>query len=133
MTTITVEQIDLIMQRANVSYNEAKIALEQCNGDTLEALLYLEKNQKIKATPSSNSEKVSSFINKLNATTFIMKKKDHTYIDLPLSVALLAGIFCFPFSIIAFALSLLFGIKLAIHGENEIAEKINSSIDFLKK
>jgi len=133
MATITLEQIDLIMQRANVSYNEAKLALEQCNGDTLEALLYLEKNQKIKGTSSLNNEKVSSFINKINATTFIMKKKDHVYIDVSLSVALLAGIFCFPISIIALVLSLIFGIKIDIHGENDIAEKINSGIDFLKK
>ena len=133
MTTITLEQIDLIMQRANVSYNEAKIALEQCNGDTLEALLYLEKNQKIKSSSASNSEKVNSFINKLNATTFIMKKKERVYIDVPLSVALIAGILCFPTSIIALALSLIFGIKVDIQGENEVAEKINSSIDFLKK
>ena len=133
MATITLEQIDLIMQRANVSYNEAKIALEQCNGDTLEALLYLEKNQKLKPSPASNSEKVSSFINKLNATTFIMKKKERIYIDVPLSVALIGGILCFPISIIALALSLIFGIKVDIHGENEVAEKINSSIDFLKK
>ena len=133
MTTITLEQIDLIMQRANVSYNEAKIALEQCNGDTLEALLYLEKNQKIKSSSASNSEKVNSFINKLNATTFIMKKKERVYIDVPLSVALIAGILCFPASIIALALSLIFGIKVDIQGENEVAEKINSSIDFLKK
>lgn len=133
MATITLEQIDLIMQRANVSYNEAKIALEQCNGDTLEALLYLEKNQKLKPSPASNSEKVNSFINKLNATTFIMKKKERIYIDVPLSVALIGGILCFPISIIALALSLIFGIKVDIHGENEVAEKINSSIDFLKK
>ena len=133
MTTITLEQIDLIMQRANVSYNEAKIALEQCNGDTLEALLYLEKNQKIKSSSASNNEKVNSFINKLNATTFIMKKKERVYIDVPLSVALIAGILCFPASIIALALSLIFGIKVDIQGENEVAEKINSSIDFLKK
>lgn len=133
MATITLEQIDLIMQRANVSYNEAKIALEQCNGDTLEALLYLEKNQKLKLSSASNSEKVSSFINKLNATTFIMKKKERIYIDVPLSVALIGGILCFPLSIIALALSLIFGIKVDIYGENEVAEKINSSIDFLKK
>lgn len=133
MTTITLEQIDLIMQRANVSYNETKIALEQCNGDTLEALLYLEKNQKIKSSSASNSEKVNSFINKLNATTFIMKKKERVYIDVPLSVALIASILCFPASIIALALSLIFGIKVDIQGENEVAEKINSSIDFLKK
>ncbi|MDF2595632.1 MAG: hypothetical protein K0R69_1973, partial [Clostridia bacterium] len=48
MGTITIEQIDLIMARANVSYAEAKSALEQTNGDVVEALLFLEKEQKIK-------------------------------------------------------------------------------------
>lgn len=133
MANITLEQIDLIMQRANVSYNEAKIALEQCNEDTLEALLYLEKNKNFKNTSSSNGKKIGSFINKLNATTFIMKKKEHVYIDIPLSVALLATISCFPISIIALVLSLIFGIRVDIHGENEVAEKINSGIELLKK
>lgn len=133
MTTITLEQIDLIMQRANVSYNEAKIALEQCNGDTLEALLYLEKNQKIKATPSSNSEKVSSFINKLNATTFIMKKKERIYVNVPLSVALIAIILSLHVSILALVIAIIFGVRIAIIGENDIANKINSTIDDFKK
>ena len=41
---ITLQQIHLIMQRANVSYSEAKAALEQANGDILEALLLLEQS-----------------------------------------------------------------------------------------
>ena len=136
MGNITLEQVDLLMQRANVSYTEAKEALEHCNGDVVEALLYLEKSERIKTNKSataSSADKVTSFIDKLNATTFIMKKKERVYIDVPLSVALIAGILCFPTSIIALALSLIFGIKVDIQGENEVAEKINSSIDFLKK
>ena len=42
MENITLEQIDLIMKRANVTYTEAKEALEKCGGDTVEALIYLE-------------------------------------------------------------------------------------------
>ena len=72
---ITLEQIDLIMQRANVSYAEAKAALEKANGDILEALLLLEQGEKIKSNntasqkaQSTNTDKIKSFINKLNAT-----------------------------------------------------------------
>lgn len=131
MGNITLEQIDLIMERAHVSYTEAKEALEHCNGDTIETLLYLEKCSKFKATKNteSSSQKLTNFIDKLNATTFILKKKDRVYVDVPLSVALLAFILCLHVSLIALVLSLIFGARVQIKGENDIARKINSTLD----
>lgn len=137
MENINLEQIDLIMQRANVSYSEAKAALEQANGDILEALLLLEQNNKIKTEPthkqSDTKQKVTSFIDKLNATNFIMKKGSRTYVDVPLSVALIGILLSLPWSILTLVFSIIFGIKIKISGENEIAEKINSTIDNLSK
>ena len=136
MGNITLEQVDLLMQRAHVSYTEAKEALEQCNGDVIEALLYLEKAEKIntqKSASSSNTDKLTSFIDKLNATTFIMRKKERTYVNVPLSVALIAIILCFHVSILAIIIAIIFGVKIAIIGENDIATKINSTIDEFKK
>lgn len=40
---ITLEQVEKLRERANVSYDEAKAALEESNGDLLEALINLEK------------------------------------------------------------------------------------------
>ncbi|MBP3886340.1 MAG: DUF4342 domain-containing protein [Cellulosilyticum sp.] len=136
MATITLEQIDLIMQRANVSYQEAKEALEHCNGDLVEALLYLEKTERIQThkykKETTTTDKVTSFIDKLNATTFIMKKKERIYVNVPLSVALIAIILCFHVSIGSIIIALIFGVRIAIVGENELASKINSTIDDLK-
>ena len=136
MGNITLEQVDLLMQRANVSYTEAKEALEHCNGDVVEALLYLEKSERIKTNKSataSSADKVTSFIDKLNATTFIMKKKERIYVNVPLSVALIAIILCFHVSILAIVIAIIFGVRISILGENDIAHKINSTIDELKK
>ncbi|MBU3804358.1 MAG: DUF4342 domain-containing protein [Candidatus Cellulosilyticum pullistercoris] len=135
MATITLEQVDLLMQRANVSYTEAKEALERCNGDVVEALLYLEKAEKINLPKSaaSNVDKLTSLIDKLNATTFIMKKKEKVYVNVPLSVALIAIILCFHVSILAIIIAIIFGVRISIIGENDIANKINSTIDELKK
>ena len=134
MENITLEQIDLIMQRAKVSYAEAMEALEHCNGNVVEALLYLEKRDGIKThKPVSSTDKVASFIDKLNATAYIMKKKDRTYVNVPLSVALIAIILCFHVSIVTIIISIIFGVKISIIGENDIANKINSTIDDLKK
>lgn len=136
MGNITLEQVDLLMQRANVSYTEAKEALEQCDGDIVEALLYLEKAEKIntkKSASSSNTDKFLSFIDKLHATTFIMKKKERIYVNVPLSIALIAIILCFHVSILAIIIAIAFGVRIAVIGENEIAHKINSTIDDFKK
>ncbi len=40
---INLEQIDLLRERANVSYNEARETLQECNNDIIEALVYIEK------------------------------------------------------------------------------------------
>lgn len=42
------EKVERLRERANVSYEEAKKALEECNGDMLDAMVYLEKQGKVK-------------------------------------------------------------------------------------
>ncbi|NLX62018.1 MAG: DUF4342 domain-containing protein [Tissierellia bacterium] len=45
---IKLEQVEELRKRANISYEEAKKALEEANGDILEAIINLEKQNKIK-------------------------------------------------------------------------------------
>ena len=40
---ITLEQVERLRERADISYEEAKTLLEQCGGDLLEALILLER------------------------------------------------------------------------------------------
>lgn len=42
------EKIEKLRERAQVSYDEAREAYDHCNGDLLEALIYLEKQGKVK-------------------------------------------------------------------------------------
>ena len=51
---ITIEQVEKLQERANVTYEEAKEALENCDGDILEALIKLEKEGKT-AKPNGGS------------------------------------------------------------------------------
>lgn len=48
--TITLEQVDKLRERADVSFEEAKAALEQSGGDLLDALIWLERQGKTKTT-----------------------------------------------------------------------------------
>jgi hypothetical protein len=45
----TLEQVEKLREKANVSYDEAKEALDATNGDMLEAIIYLEKKGKVNA------------------------------------------------------------------------------------
>lgn len=45
--TTTLEQVEILREKANVSYDEAKQALELAKGDLLEALIYLEIQGKV--------------------------------------------------------------------------------------
>ncbi len=54
----TLEQVEKLRERANVSYDEAKAALDASNGDILEALIYLEKQGKV--TPPAGGGYYSS-------------------------------------------------------------------------
>lgn len=44
----TIEQVEKLREKANVSYDEAKAALDASNGDILDAMIYLEKQGKVK-------------------------------------------------------------------------------------
>jgi len=45
----TLEQVEKLCAMANISYEEAKAALDAANGDLLEAIIYLEKQGKVHA------------------------------------------------------------------------------------
>ncbi len=49
---VTLEQVEKLRERANISYDEAKKALEETDGDILEAVINLEKQQRIQAPAS---------------------------------------------------------------------------------
>lgn len=61
----TLEMVEKLKERANVSYDEAKTALEACGDDLLEAMIYLERMGKVQ--PPQNGGYYST---KLEAVPF---------------------------------------------------------------
>ena len=54
---VTLEQVTKLREYANISFEEAKAALEETNGDILEAIVNLEKQNKIKPPENDGSFK----------------------------------------------------------------------------
>lgn len=89
--------VDELRKRANVSYQEAVDALEKCDNNLLDALVYLEKGNKIKSENKCSSNGffswVKEIIRKGNRIKFIVSKEDSNVISIPLTAAIIITIF----------------------------------------
>lgn len=104
MAEITLEKIDIIRDRTGASYTEAKEALEQCEGNVVDALVYLEGKEEAKANDKHNMEDfyatkdefkdwLKETINKGNVTRLKIKKGERVIVDIPVNAGIAAGVF----------------------------------------
>ncbi|WP_373898894.1 DUF4342 domain-containing protein [Haloimpatiens sp. FM7315] len=95
MSEITLEKIDILKERTGVSYKEAKEALEYCNGDVVEALIYLESsedNKDIYTTKEEFINWIKDLVKKGQATRIRIKKEEKTIVDIPLNAGVAVGV-----------------------------------------
>ena len=132
--TINLEQIDELRKRANVSYEDAKNALEQCEGNLIEALVYLEKQNKIKPEENLCSEnkffkKVKKLIKKGNETKLIVKKEDTVVLNICVTLGVILTIVATPFVVTALILALVTNHKIRIQKKNDEGSEVNKIFD----
>lgn len=100
---ITLEKIDLIRERAGVSYADARDILSECGGDVVEALVRLEAQQKAQQATSDQTgnfdhmagdvvDKVKSLWAKGTDTKIKLVKGEETLFDMPLTAGLVGAI-----------------------------------------
>ncbi|MCM0648817.1 DUF4342 domain-containing protein [Clostridium swellfunianum] len=97
MSEITLEKIDLVRERTGASYADAKQALETCEGNVVDAIIYMEKNKKstLDNIYSSKDEFltwIKELINKGNITKIRVKKDDKVLVDMPVNAGIAVGI-----------------------------------------
>ncbi|SRR6056297_214978 len=135
---ITLEQIDFLRERANASYREAKEALEQTEGDMVEALVLLEKQNKVsdKKQPSGKSnegtgfwDSVKNFFKKMNKIRFILRSEKSILINFPLTAALILAIFATPFVVVGILVALFAGYRIQFKTEKGEDMAVNKYFD----
>lgn len=96
---ITLEKVDQVIERTGVSYAEAKFALEACNEDVLESIIYIEKQQEDKKENKYNQETIQDFkkwlkdlVNKGNITRIRIRKDEKEIVDIPVNAGIAAGV-----------------------------------------
>ncbi len=133
--SISLELIEKLKERANISYAEAKQALEKCNGDLVEALIYLEKEDKIKApqkegkAPSSFWASVKRLVKTCNETKLVISKNNETVINLSLTIVLLVIIFAAPIAFVGLLAALFTRHKMRVEKPGCADMKVNKTFD----
>jgi len=122
------DKIDLIRERMNISYERAKQVLDEVNGDVVQALINLEKEQKSKGFDDRNNIRVKGeeLVNKLkevikegNISKITVKNGDKTLIEIPVTAGLVSLVL-FPYLTVLAGMAAMYKeYKLEIERENE--------------
>lgn len=91
------DKIDLLRNRMNVSYEEAKTALESSNWDVIEALIRLEKEEagrkeEIFVRGNELVEKVKELVRKGNVTKIKVKQDDKILVEVPVTAGVVGAL-----------------------------------------
>ncbi len=151
---ITLERIDELRERANIGYKEAKEALVACNGDMVEALIFVEENYGVSGKKSLKSKRekeqyiedgkvkvegAKSWLKRVfsycNTTRFIVENNIRSLVDIPLTAAI---VLCLVFNVavpVALVIAILTGhkIRFAPKGASEksvtdMLNKVSSTV-----
>jgi len=143
------EMVEKLREKANVSYEEAKAALEATDWNLLDALVLLENQGKVTGaetystkTETSTREshnrygetaarvgrRIAAGINRANVYSVVFSRKGETLFELPLLVLALLVIFGFWVVVPLLIAGLFFGFKYALKGAAGV-EAVNRVMD----
>ncbi len=131
---VSLEMIEMLRERAHVTYEEAKEALEKCNNDVVEALIYLEKQEKIKTPPNPSASTgfmatIKKLIKTCNITKLIISKNGNTIIDLSLTVVILITLIFAPLTVVGLLAALFTNHKIRLEKPGCEDLKINKTLE----
>lgn len=116
---ITLEKIELVKDRTGVTYKEAKEALEQANGNVVEAIISIEET--IDETSSSKKigdrgekliARMKEVIRRGNVARVVIKRGEEIILNIPLNIGVI-GVIVAPWGIVIGVLAA-FGFKCQV-------------------
>lgn len=149
------EMVEKLRQKANVSYEEAKAALEASDWDILDALVLLESEGKVKkegsAAEYTTQEKpveekrrndqndfrqgmhklgrlLRTVFQKGNANSFVISRRNEELISMPVTVLVLLLICCWPISLIVLVAGLFMGLRYTFRGP-DMGTRVNDAMN----
>lgn len=95
-----IEKIDMVRERMNVTYEEAKGALEATNWDVVEALIKIERDEKARREEifvrgNELVDKIKELVRKGNVNRLRVKQDDQVLVEIPVTAGVV-GAFLAP-------------------------------------
>jgi hypothetical protein len=119
------EMIEMLRERTHVTYEEAKEALDKCDDDVVEALIYLERNQKMRMDPEKTNNNgygiirwIKGIIRKGNRTKLAVTKNEKSTLKIPFTLLVLVTLMAPHLTVIAFLIALFTEHRFEIIKEN---------------
>lgn len=136
MIDISLEKLDMIKERTGVSYGEAREALEICEGDVVDAIIYLEEKKNNEPSPVDTSleqfkEWLKSTVEKGNISRIKVKKDDKVIVDVPVNAGVAAGVIAviwWPIAAILTATAVVSKVTIEITKDDGSVEVVNKLV-----
>lgn len=118
---ITLEKIDEIIRRKKVSYQAAKQALEENNGNVVDALASLDQ-----AGPRSSQigRSIKQLLKRMGEYKVSFEKESEKLVELPLTMVSLFAIVFFPITLGLTILGLITGYSLRVRKDQQSVVQI---------
>lgn len=129
---ISLEKIELVKDRTGVGYREAKEALEHCNGNVVDAIVYIEDtiddSVKVRNTQVSDvAGKIRDLIRAGNVSKVLVRKDEDVILKIPVNIGIV-GTIVFPWAALLGVIAA-FGTKCTI----EIVKQDGEVVDISSK
>jgi hypothetical protein len=117
------EKIDAVRERMNVTYKEAKDALEASNWDVVEAIVRLEQEEKSKKEEvfvrgSELVEKIKEIVHKGNVSRIKVKQDDRILVEIPVTAGVVGALLAPQLAIIGAVAALISRCSVEIERSN---------------
>ncbi|MBN2898632.1 MAG: DUF4342 domain-containing protein [Clostridia bacterium] len=141
--SITLEQIDEVINRTGATYHQAKEALQFSEGDVVEAIIYIETLKKDKSSsdrPYIHGEEIIGLlkdtIKKGNVTRITLEKNGKVVVDIPILAGLVGALIFTPATVASILAALVAGCDLKIIKDDgeiiDVKEYTENKVDKVK-
>ena len=131
---ISIEKVDMVVDRTGVSYSKAKEALEKSQGDVVDAIIYIESSNKTFTENLGNRgeeifDKIKESIKKGNVTKIIIKKDGEIIMNIPITAGAIGTIISPEIALLGVSSALLSKCSFEIVKEDGEIVNVNETLE----
>jgi len=138
---VTLEKIDKIVERTGVTFEEAREALNKCNGDVVEAIILIQSEPDLKQEKDSKVSDIIStlkeYIRKGNVSRIIVENDGEVILSIPVTVGVIGAVIAPVIAVIGLGATVINKVTVKVVDSDGKITNINKvkseKVDDLKK